>query len=56
MSTAAMLLFTLMWGVNAALIALIISLQIRLNREDKQLAPDLEMTEYAYSNGEWVRL
>jgi uridine phosphorylase len=56
MDSATLLTLLLIWGVNAAAIIVIIRIQALVNKEEHSIEPDLEMTEYAYSDGQWVRL
>jgi hypothetical protein len=56
MDSATFLALLLIWGMNAAAIIVIIRIQALVNKDERGIEPDLEMTEYAYSDGQWVRL
>ena len=54
MGSAEMLLVGLIWVVNAVCITLVIKMYIASKHAEKQA--DLEITDYVYSDGKWVRL
>jgi len=54
MSSANILTLIILWGTNAAVIAFIIRLNMLANRTGND--PELEITDYVYSDGRWVKL